>query len=106
LISNIQDVFHGSGLNHPKRIARTETTRMLSESKLLGYKESGIEGHKAWDAVGDSHTSPLCLRLHRKYFEKGIPFDDEFTDEETGWHGQGAPSHVNCRSTLQFRSKV
>jgi len=106
MTKNIQDIFRGSGWNQATRIVRTESNRFISEGKLTGYRESGIPGRKAWDAVGDKDTSPICLRLHAKYFEKGIPFDDEFVDDVSGWHGQIPPAHPNCRSTPQYRKAL
>lgn len=103
MIKNVQEVFQGSGFNRAARIARTESNRFINEGKLTGYIESGIPGRKAYDAVGDEKTSPICRRLSAKY-DKGIPFDEEFTDDKTGKHGQNPPfAHPNCRCIIAYR---
>jgi SPP1 gp7 family putative phage head morphogenesis protein len=104
MAKNIQEIFEGSGFSQAVRIARTESNRFINEGKLAGYQESGIPGTKAYAAVGDSNTSDICLRLDKKYFKKGIPFDEEFVDDVTGKHGMNPPfAHPNCRCALEYR---
>lgn len=103
VIQNVKEVFKGSTMASASRIARTETTRFVAEGKLLGYKNSGIEGGKVYEAVMDENTSDLCRRLHNKYFNNPIGFDEEFIDPETHKGYQYPPSHPNCRCTIQFR---
>jgi HK97 family phage portal protein len=105
MAENIQNIFEGSSFNQATRIARTESTRFINEGKLTGYKESGITGVKCYEAVMDSHTSELCRRLHNKYFENGISFDDKFNDEKTGTSVMYPPSHPNCRCSIIYRKK-
>ena len=83
-------------------IARTETTRITNEGKMLGYKESGIEGKKVWRAAIDSRTSPICQRLNGQ----AVELDDDFTDPQTNKRYPAPPSHSNCRSTISFTPKV
>lgn len=79
-------------------IARTETNRILNQGKVLGYKESGLEGRKVWSTAIDSRTSPICLRLNNQQVE----LDDPFIDPETRQAFDNPPAHGNCRSTVFF----
>lgn len=103
MTEHVQEIFKGSTVSQAERIARTETTRWINEAKVMGYKESGIKGRKAYSAVMDNRTSDLCRRLHKKYFNKGIPFDEEFIDDATGQRFYIPPSHVNCRCVCEYR---
>lgn len=103
MVENVQEIFKGSTVSQAERICRTETTRWINEAKVMGYQESGIKGRKAYSAVMDDRTSDLCRRLHKKYFEKGIPFDGEFVDDVTGQRFYIPPSHVNCRCVCEYR---
>jgi len=103
MIDHIKEIFDGVATSQAKRIARTETTRFISEGKITGYEESGVKGNKAWTSVHDNHTSELCDRLHKKYFDKGIPYDEQFVDDVTGQRFDYPPGHPNCRSAIEFR---
>lgn len=104
MTKNIQEIFRGSGWSQAVRIARTESNRFINEGKLTGYVESGIEGHKAYASVGDNDVSPICERLHSKYFAKGIPFDVDFVDDKSGKRGPNPPfAHPNCRCSIEYR---
>ena len=96
MTDNIKDIFEGSTTAQAKMIARTETTRFVNEGKLTAYKESGVDGLKAWASVIDDRTSDIDKRLHAKYFDKGIPLDDPFIDDVTGKNFHYPPSHPNC----------
>ncbi len=84
-------------------IARTETNRIVNEGKLLGYKESEIEGGKIVMVAIDNRTSPICLRMHDKYGNNPIPLDNDFIDPQTRKAYRTPPFHVNCRTVLAFR---
>lgn len=89
-------------------ISRTETTKVLAEAKLIGYKSSGLDGGKVWKATqprGCKRCSPICDRLSAKYGNNPIPLDEEFVDDETGQSFLTPYSHPNCRSTIAFRPK-
>ena len=86
-------------------ISRTESNRVISQSKLLGYKESGLEGGKIVKVAMDNRTSPICRRLHAKYGDNPIPLDDPFIDDETMQEFMSPPFHIQCRTTLAFRTK-
>ncbi len=80
-------------------IARTENTNIRNEGKLMGYKESGLEGKKVWLAAIDDRTSPICRRLNGQ--ERDL--DDNFIDPETNMAYQRPAAHPHCRSTLYFK---
>ena len=84
-------------------IARTETNRVINEGKIIGYKESGLEGTKVVSVAIDDRTSPICLRLHQRYSEKGIQLDEDFIDPESYKAWRTPPFHPNCRTTVNFR---
>ncbi len=102
LKERVKGLFKTAKDSQAERIARTETTRFVSEGKLQGFKDSGVEGKKTWLIVDDDVTSPICKRLEKKYGTKGIGFDERFLDDKTGREFAGPPSHVNCRSTVGF----
>ena len=102
LKERVKGLFKTAKDSQAERIARTETTRFISEGKLQGFKDSGVEGRKTWLIVDDQDTSDICKRLERKYGEKGIGFDERFLDDKTGKEFAGPPSHTNCRSTVGF----
>lgn len=99
----VQETFDGFTKSRSTMIARTETNRIINESKILGYKESGMEGGKLIKVHVDDRTSPICLRLNAKYGNRPIPLDEPFVDDETGKQFQSGPFHPNCRSTQIFR---
>ena len=84
-------------------IARTETTRIINEGKVVGYKESGIEGGKIVLVAFDNRTSDICKRMHKEYGNNPIPIDENFIDPESRKSFRTPPFHVNCRSTIAFR---
>jgi len=95
-LSKTFDVYTDS---RSQMIARTETNRITNESKLLTYKESGLEGKKVWDAALDNRTSDICMRLDKQ--EQDL--DKPFIDPETNKAYMTPPSHCNCRSIIFFR---
>ena len=104
LTRDVKQVFDGATTSQAKRIARTESNRFVNEGRLTAYKDSGVEGNKAYAAVMDKTTSPICRRLHNEYFEKGIPMDDIFIDPLTRKSGMTPPfAHPNCRCVVEFR---
>ena len=78
------------------RIARTESNRMINDSKLMSYKKSGLIGKKRWNAFHDGRTSEICIALNNKTKE----LNELFTHKDGAW--QTPPSHVNCRSVVEF----
>lgn len=102
MIKNVQSIFDGVGQAQAERIARTETNRFINEGKLIGYKESGISGRKAWSVV-PKKCCEICDRMHKLYFEKGIEYDEKFKDPMTGKEFLYPPAHPHCRCTLEYR---
>lgn len=94
----IKNVFKTAKDVQAERIARTETNRFVNQGKLMGYIESGLKGKKEWKAHIDSKTSPLCRSLNGQK----VALTEFFTDPKTGQKFIAPPSHVNCRSTIQF----
>jgi len=86
-------------------ISRTETNRIINEGKLIGYKESGLDGGKVVKVAIDNRTSPICLRMNQKYGNNPIMLEDSFIDPETNKAYDSPPFHPNCRTTLAFRPK-
>ena len=82
-------------------IARTETNRVINEGKILGYKESGLEGNKVWMTAPyePTRSSEICQNL--KGQEVGL--DEEFIDPDTRKSFFSPPAHPNCRSTIAFK---
>lgn len=101
MTENIKNIFDGATTAQAKRIARTETTRFVNMAKLQGFKESGIPGKKAWDAVNDGKTRPTHREMSEIY-KNGIPFDDEFIEPGTGKSVQHPPLDPNCRCVIKY----
>ena len=82
-------------------IARTETTRIINEGKMLGYKESGLEGNKVWITAPyePTRSSEICQRLKNQE----VPLDDLFIDPDTRMGFMTPPAHPNCRSRIIFK---
>ncbi len=91
----VEDVFAVSKAR-ANAIARTELNRAFNEANLEGYKQSGIEGEKEWDAILDSKTSDICKTLN----DRRVPLDEKFRYK--GQEYTSPPAHVNCRSTMNF----
>jgi SPP1 gp7 family putative phage head morphogenesis protein len=98
---NIKDRFDGFTEWRSEMIARTETNRVINEGKLLGYKESGLEGKKIWKTAPfePGRSSKICQRLKNNIAN----LDDPFIDEKTLKAYMTPPAHPNCRSTIAFR---
>jgi SPP1 gp7 family putative phage head morphogenesis protein len=79
-------------------IARTESTRVINQSKIAAFKDTGLPGVKVWNATNDKRTSKICSRLDKQK----VNIDQQFVDELTGKQFQFPPAHVNCRSTINF----
>ena len=99
----IGKLFDGFSESRSARIARTETTNILNESKLLGYKESGISGRKGVSVALDNRTSPICRRMHAKYANNPIPLDEDFVDDDTMQRFATPSFHVSCRTSIYFQ---
>ncbi len=97
----IKKVFKGFSDWRTEMIARTETNRIICEGKIIGYKESKIEGKKVWSAKLDNRTSDLCKRLNGQSKELDEPFNDEVTNKKF----MTTPSHPHCRCTIFFKPK-
>lgn len=80
------------------KIARTETNRLRNESRLKGYKDSGLKGKKKWVALIDEHTTDICKRLNGQT----IGLNELFKDPDTGKEFSHPPALPHCRSILQF----
>jgi HK97 family phage portal protein len=96
ITEDIKDIFGKAENTQAVRIARTESTRFVNESKMLSYKDVGVQ-RKQWDAALDDRTSDICNRLHGKI----VNIDEDFIDPETNKAYPYPPSHVNCRSVLK-----
>lgn len=103
--TDIKKVFDGFSDWRSELIGRTETNRIINSAKLLGYKETGLDGGKIVMVALDNRTSPICKRMHKKYGNNPIPLDDPFIDDETKKEFLHTPFHCNCRSVLAFRAK-
>ena len=101
MTDNIKHIFDGSTTAQAKRIARTETTRFINMSRMQGWKEAGVSGKKAWDAVGDGRTRPTHKQMAEIY-KDGIPFDEDFFEPGTGKAVQYPPLDPNCRCAIKF----
>jgi len=102
---DIKNDFAGFSDHRANLISRTETNRVLNESKLLGYKESGLEGGKVVKVALDNRTSDICKRLHTKYANNPISLDEPFIDDKNMKEYTTPPFHVQCRTTIAFRPK-
>lgn len=100
IAKEVRDVFQGATMAQAKRITRTETTRFVNEGKLHTYKESGIEGLKAWSVV-PVQCCDECNEMGDRY-DKGIPFHDDFVTKD-GRRLQHPPLHPNCRCVIEYR---
>lgn len=83
-----------------RRIARTETNRMISGAKLESYKESGLKIGKRVVGPVDGLTSKICKRIMSTYNKRVIGLTDVFLDESTGAEFNSPPFHPNCRHTI------
>jgi SPP1 gp7 family putative phage head morphogenesis protein len=83
-------------------IARTETTHIINEGKLTGYKETKIDGVKVWDTAPyeAGRSSEICQRLNGQRQELDNPFIDPKTRKAFMTPG----AHPNCRSTIHFEA--
>jgi SPP1 gp7 family putative phage head morphogenesis protein len=95
---NVKDTFEGFSDWRAKMIARTETTNIVNEAKIIGYKETKIKGKKKWSAAMDNRTSEICKRLHGMK----VGLDDYFIDPITRKAYFRPAAHVNCRCVLNF----
>jgi SPP1 gp7 family putative phage head morphogenesis protein len=97
--ADIKSEFDGFSDWRSEMIGRTETSRIINEGKLLGYKETGIKGKKVWTSALDDRTSDICRRLNGQERELDEPFKDPGTMKDY----PTPPGHPNCRSVLIFR---
>ena len=97
---DVKKIFKTASDSSADRIARTETTRFLSEGELTSFKECGLEGFKVWRAVNDSSTSTECRKLSGTKAE----YDDPFFDTKGVAHNY-PPQHPNCRCVLEWSPK-
>lgn len=98
LKEDIKGVYAGFSDYRSEMITRTETNRILAEGKIIGYKETKMDGVKVWRAKLDNRTSDLCKRLNKQERE----LDDPFVDPVTNKHFMTTPGHPHCRCTLSF----
>ena len=96
IAKSINNQFESIKQNRAEGIARTETTRMLNESKLRTWKEAKIKGYKGWQSALLPTTGEIDRRLHLKYNKRGIPFDDYFIDDKSGKKFFNPPTRTNC----------
>lgn len=101
---NIQNKFDNFSEWRSEMIARTETTRITNEGKILAYQETGIEGTKVWDAA-KPRGCPRCSKICDRLDGQEVPLDAEFVDPGTNKRYFSPPGHPNCRSTVFFKPK-
>jgi SPP1 gp7 family putative phage head morphogenesis protein len=80
-------------------ISRTESMRAVNMGQLQGWKDSGFDVEKKWDAHLDGKTSEVCKSLNGQWIDVNSTFS---------WKGeefQSPPAHPNCRSSLDYRLK-
>jgi len=97
IAKSISTEFESIKQTRAEGIAISETTRMISESKLRTWKEAKVKGYKGWQSALLPTTGEIDRRLHMKYNKKGIPFDDYFVDTKTGKKFFNPPTRTNCR---------
>ena len=86
----------GVGEVRAKAIARTESNRAENMGELDAWKQTGLPVTKTWKAVIDSKTSAICKALDGKT----VGINEKFTVR--GQEFESPPSHVNCRSLLEY----
>jgi len=96
--TDIQDKFKIFSNWRAETIARTETTNIINQGKLIGYKESGLPGKKVWDSAIDDRTTDICRRLDGQKRD----LDEDFIDPETRKAFSAPAAHPNCRSIVVF----
>ena len=80
-------------------IARTETNRIINESKVLSYQKAGLKGaKKVWASRLDDRTTDICKRLNGMK----VDVDKPFLDPETKVAYMSPPHGPNCRSAVQY----
>lgn len=82
----IKDKYNSNAFNS-KRLARTETARVMEQANEVFAKENNIE-YQLFSATLDDRTSKVCSGLDGKVFK----YDDP--------NKPVTPLHPNCRSTL------
>lgn len=91
--------------NNAVRIARTETTRVMSEARMSMFKDAedlGINMEKKWIAAQDSRTR----HTHATLDGQQVKMDKLFKSESgaglmyPGDQSAGASETVNCRCTI------
>jgi len=98
LSKRVKDILE-VGKVRAEAISRTESLRAKNMGELSGWKQTGLEIEKMWDAHLDARTSEQCKSLNGKWVDINSTFS---------WKGeafQAPPGHVNCRSSLSFRLK-
>ena len=99
------DPNHFNYKNRFKTIARTESTRVLSNSGMNTAKRLGATG-KYLVMVDDNRTSDISRALNKKYGtpEQSIALDKEFFVSVNGkeYRGLNTPLHVNDRDQVVF----
>lgn len=98
LSKRVKDVLD-VGKVRAEAISRTESLRAKNMGELSGWKQTGLEIEKMWDAHLDAKTSEVCRHLNGKW----IDINDSFSWK--GEEAQAPPFHPNCRSSLSFRLK-
>lgn len=101
---NIQNALE-TNANNAVRIARTETTNIMSQSRMDAFKKSeekGLRLVKIWEAALDSRTRDSHASLNGE--ER--PLDEPFSNGlmRPGDQSAGEPSQtINCRCTMSTR---
>jgi len=98
LKARVKSVFD-VGDNRAEMIARTESNRASNTGQLQAYQKSGEKYNKIWITHFDDRTSVLCKRLDGQE----VDINAKFKDSAATWEGMNPPSHVNCRSTMEFK---
>ena len=97
MIDDVQKLLDGVKRSRAATIVRTESTRLVNEGKVQGYKAANVGGKKEYVAFLDARTTDICKHLHGQ--KRG--FDEPF-DGPNGEQFITPPAHANCRSFVRF----
>ena len=97
ITQDVKSVFKTASDSQAVRIARTESSRFVNESKLISYQDSNIVKGRQWKVHLDDRTSDIDKRLEGQI--KSL--DEPFVDPATGAQYMYPPSHPNCRCTTK-----
>lgn len=90
-----------------RRIARTETTRTLTNAKKSTYLKAGVT-HWVWLTSLDERVCPICQPLHGKTVFIGRSFKTIRKTGKPDVRITQPPAHPNCRCGVapSYRSRV